>query len=72
MLYYSRATKPRQVHRLESFTLYFCLASCTHIDTLYTRSFIVHRSSFIVHSSLFFTCTLGGEILQICNQSYFS
>ncbi|KAJ6814128.1 hypothetical protein M6B38_252120 [Iris pallida] len=53
MLYYSRVTKPRQVHRLEPFTLYFCLASCSHIDTLYIRLFIVHCLLFIVHRSLF-------------------
>ncbi|KAJ6799814.1 hypothetical protein M6B38_203715 [Iris pallida] len=50
---YSRSSRARQVHRLEPFTLYFCLASCSHINTLYTRLFIVHRSSFIVHRSLF-------------------
>ncbi|KAJ6815307.1 hypothetical protein M6B38_135985 [Iris pallida] len=53
MQYYSRASKARQVHRLDSFTLYFCLVSCSHIDTLYTRLFIVHCSLFIVHRSPF-------------------
>ncbi|KAJ6832618.1 hypothetical protein M6B38_343145 [Iris pallida] len=61
MQYYSRASKARQVHRLDSFTLYFCLASCSHIDTLYTRLFIfiVHCSLFTVHRSLFIVhCSL--------------
>ncbi|KAJ6842125.1 hypothetical protein M6B38_303280 [Iris pallida] len=34
--------------------------------------FIVHRSLFIVHSSLFLLVHWGGEILHICDQSYFS
>ncbi|KAJ6842836.1 hypothetical protein M6B38_298825 [Iris pallida] len=59
MQYYSRATKPRQVLRLDPFTLYFCLASCSHVDTLYTRLFIVHCSLFTVHRSLFIVhCSL--------------
>ncbi|KAJ6793081.1 hypothetical protein M6B38_112680 [Iris pallida] len=69
-----------------------CLASFSHVDTLYTRLFIVHCSLFTVHRSLFIVhCSLfivhrspfivhsslflvhwGGEILQICDQSYFS
>ncbi|KAJ6842965.1 hypothetical protein M6B38_299470 [Iris pallida] len=67
---YSRSSRARKVHRLEPFTLYFCLASCSHIDTLYTRLFIVHRSLFIVHCSLL--VHWGGKILHICDQSYFS
>ncbi|KAJ6835556.1 hypothetical protein M6B38_332490 [Iris pallida] len=45
-LYFTISDHPgaRQVHRLEPFTLYFCLASCSHIDTLYTRLFIIHCS----------------------------